>query len=180
MLFRSPSHVGIHGNELADAAARRAAAAPCTRRLPLPARNYYPLVRSYMLSKWQAEWDSCASSKLRSIKPTLEPWQSCLQGNRLQEVVLCRLRIGHTYSTHSYLLSGGEQPLCSRCSVPLTVAHLLLLCSHLEPARTRHLGRIAPNTTIRHLLGDESPHVSSGNIFSYIQSIRFPVIYSSY
>ena len=175
-----PSHVGIHGNELADASARRAAAAPCTRRLPLPARDYYPLVRPYIMSKWQTEWDLCAASKLRGIKPTLEPWQSCLQGNRFQEVVLCRLRIGHTYATHSYLISGGEQPTCSRCSVPLTVAHILLQCPRLEPYRTRHLGRIASNTTIRHLLGDESPHVSSGNIFSFIQSIRFPVIYSSY
>ena len=38
-----PSHVGIAGNELADAAARRAAGAPCTRHLPLPARDFYPL-----------------------------------------------------------------------------------------------------------------------------------------
>ena len=174
-----PSHVGIEGNELADAAARRAAAAPCTRRLPLPARDFYPLVRPFMLSKWQAEWDLCVRNKLRELKPTLEPWQSCLQGNRFQEVVLCRLRIGHTYATHSYLLSGGEQPLCNRCSVPLTVAHVLLSCPLFERNRTRYLGCIAPGTTIRHLLGDESPWVLSGNIFSFIRSVNFQVIYST-
>ena len=38
-----PSHVGTTGNELADAAARRAASAPCTRRSPLPASTFIPL-----------------------------------------------------------------------------------------------------------------------------------------
>ena len=43
-----PSHVGITGNELADAAARRAASAPCTRRLPLPARDFCPAVNQFV------------------------------------------------------------------------------------------------------------------------------------
>ena len=48
-----PSHVGITGNERADAAARRASSVPCTRRLPLPARDLYPAIGSYVLSQWQ-------------------------------------------------------------------------------------------------------------------------------
>ena len=43
-----PSHVGIAGNEFADAAARRAASAACTRRLPLPARDFYPAASSFL------------------------------------------------------------------------------------------------------------------------------------
>ena len=61
-----PSHVGISGNEIADAAARRAAAAPCTRRLSLPACDFYPVVSSLALSQWQEEWDLERSNKLRS------------------------------------------------------------------------------------------------------------------
>ena len=174
-----PSHVGITGNELADAAARRAAAAPCLRRLPLPARDFYPAIQTFTMSSWQAEWHLQGSGKLRSVKPTLEPWQSCFQSNRHQEVALCRLRIGHTYATHGYLLRGEEQPTCSRCAVPLTVSHVLLSCPLAEPNRTRYLGRIAPDTTIRHLLGDDSPWVLSGNIFSFIRSINFQAIYST-
>ena len=48
-----PSRVGVSGNEQADAPARRAAAAACTRRLPLPARDFYPAVKSFTLSQWQ-------------------------------------------------------------------------------------------------------------------------------
>ena len=68
-----PSHVGITGNELADAAARRAACAPCTRRLPLPARDYCPAVKVFVQSKWQEEWEA-KPSKLRELKLILKPW----------------------------------------------------------------------------------------------------------
>ena len=63
-----PSHVGITGNELADAAARRAASAPCTRRFPLPARDFYPAVSSFAKAQWQRGWDKLRESKLRQLK----------------------------------------------------------------------------------------------------------------
>ena len=53
-----PSLVGIVGNELADAAARRAVSASCTRRLPLPARDFYPAAGSFVHSQWQQLWDA--------------------------------------------------------------------------------------------------------------------------
>ena len=173
-----PSHVGIAGNELADTAARRAASAPCTRRLPMPARDFYPAVSSFILSQWQQAWEAQAHNKLRELKPTLKPWPSSSRKNRHEEVVLCRLRIGHTYATHGYLLRGEERPVCPRCCVPLTVAHVLLACPHLSQSRARRLGRTAPDLTLRHLLGDESVWVHSGSLFSFIHDIKLPVIYS--
>ena len=171
-----PSHVGITGNELADAAAKRAACAPCTRRLPLPARDYYPAVKVFAQSQWQEEWES-QPSKLRELKPILKPWGSSLRRNRQEEVMLCRLRIGHTYATHGHILRGEEKPVCPRCRVPLTVAHVLLSCPRLRGSRARHLGHIASNVTLRHILGDESNWVLTGSLFSFFRAIHFPVIY---
>ena len=139
-----PSHVGIAGNELADAAARRAASVPCTRRLPLPARDFYPAIGSYVLPQWQQSWDTLAGNKLRELKPTLRAWPSSLCRRRRDEVTLCRLRIGHTYATHGYLLHGEERPICPLCQVPLTVAHILLACRRYSGNRARHLGMSAP------------------------------------
>ena len=107
-----PSHVGIHGNERADAAARRAASAPCVRRLPLPARDFYPACRTFMQSEWQHAWDAQRQNKLREVKPTLEAWTSSARSARLEEVTLCRIRIGHTYATHGHLLRGEDRPSC--------------------------------------------------------------------
>ena len=173
-----PSHVGVSGNEHADAAARRAAAAPCTRRLPLPARDFYPAVKSFTLSQWQLMWEAQSNNKLRELKPILKLWPSSYRRKRHEEVTLCRLRIGHVYATHKYLLCGEARPECPLCHVPLTVAHVLLRCPRHRSSRRRHLGYIAPDVTLRHLLGDDSVWIQTGSLFSYLQDMKFAVIYS--
>ena len=39
---------------------------------------------------------------------------------RREEIILARLRIGHTRITHSYLLKQEEQSYCIGCDVPFT------------------------------------------------------------
>ena len=117
-----PSHVGVAGNERADEAAKRAAQAQCTRFLPLPARDSFSVCSIYARQNWQGEWENSGQSKLKAIKPRLVPWQSSLRTSRVEEVTLCRIRIGHTLATHRYLLCGDPRPCCSRCGEPLTVS----------------------------------------------------------
>ena len=50
------------------------------------------------------------------------------QSFRREEVVLTRLRIGHTRLTHSYVLEREDQPLCISCNEPSTVKHFLIDC----------------------------------------------------
>ena len=174
-----PSHVGISGNELADAAARRASSVPSTRRLPLPARDFYPAVNAFVRNQWQLSWDTQANNKLRELKPTLGHWPSSARKSRCEEVSLCRLRVGHCYATHGYLLRGEDRPTCPSCRAPLTVAHVLLECPRHNSSRVRLLGRLSPPVTLRHLLGDDSHWVRSGSLFSFFRDIKFPIIYSS-
>ena len=173
-----PSHVGIVGNELADAAARRAASAFCIRRLPLPARDFYPAAGSFVHSQWQQLWDAQGRNKLKELKPALTNWSSCSRKSRHQEVVLCRLRIGHTYATHGHLLRGEERPQCPCGNEPLTVAHVLLTCQRYAEKRRRILGCIPLTVPLRQLLGDDSPWIGNNSIFSFIRDIDFPVIFS--
>ena len=51
--------------------------------------------------------------------------------NRKEEVTLSRLRIGHTWITHSYLLEGKQQPMCYACQTKYTVKHILIECTDL-------------------------------------------------
>lgn len=44
-----PGHVGIAGNERADAAAKRAAQRPSTRRFPVPARDFYSTISTSLI-----------------------------------------------------------------------------------------------------------------------------------
>ena len=43
-----------------------------------------------------------------------------------------RLRIGHTWLTHSFILRKEPLPLCTYCGANLTIKHLLLECTHLN------------------------------------------------
>ena len=46
--------------------------------------------------------------------------------SRRKEIILVRLRIGHTSLTHSYLLKREEQPYCIGCDTPFTVRNFLI------------------------------------------------------
>ena len=83
-------------------------------------------------------WDIAIDNKLHSIKPILGEWRPACRINRKEEVGLTRLRIGHSYATHSYLLKGEEQPMFIHCDAPFTIKHVLLNCVDFENARNRY------------------------------------------
>ena len=70
-----------------------------------------------------------------NIKPTIGEYQSVVRNIRREEVVLARLRLGHTRVTHSHLLQGEEQPQCVGCDAPFTVRHFLLECGDFAQVR---------------------------------------------
>ena len=48
--------------------------------------------------------------------------------DRKEDVILTRLKIGHTRLTHKHYLLNEEQPECIPCDCPLTVKHILIEC----------------------------------------------------
>ncbi|MPC66277.1 hypothetical protein E2C01_060424 [Portunus trituberculatus] len=50
----------------------------------------------------------------------LHDWTNTHIRDRRTQIVLARLRIGHTYLTQSYLLTRDPPPYCDDCQVPLT------------------------------------------------------------
>ena len=77
------------------------------------------------------------------INPSIQPY--FIAGlSRKDEVVIHRVRIGHTRLTHSYLMEGGlidDPPLCPYCfDFSLSVKHLMIECDHFEVSRLRYYG----------------------------------------
>ena len=56
--------------------------------------------------------------------------------NRRKEIILARLRIGHSYKTHTYLLKEGRRASMP-CYAPFTIKHILVDCVDLAPTRQR-------------------------------------------
>ena len=137
-----PSHVGINGNEQADSEAKAALSGPEPVDRLIPSTDFIPKVKTYIKYLWQDRWDSKhihnRPIKLYTINPDIKPFY--INGlSRKDEVIIHRLRIGHTRLTHSYLMENGPIPLCLCCqTVPISVKHLLIECPQLAGIRSRY------------------------------------------
>ncbi|KAI5754759.1 hypothetical protein M8J77_011221 [Diaphorina citri] len=127
-----PSHSGISGNEIVDRATRQLDGAEIVN-LSSPA-DLISVGKKYIYEKWQKSWTDLINNKLKSIKPTIGPWTVSDCNSRYEEVVLTRVRIGHTRLTHSYLFTRSDPPSC-QCGIPLTIRHLLECRAYINPSR---------------------------------------------
>uniref|UniRef100_A0A1B0CYZ6 Uncharacterized protein n=1 Tax=Phlebotomus papatasi TaxID=29031 RepID=A0A1B0CYZ6_PHLPP len=132
-----PSHLGVAGNEEADRLAGR--------HQEIPNELYPPTTKDLLLKaeftvkqEWETQWSRTRGDKLGEIKTTMEAWDTSYRSSRREEVWLCRLRIGHSYLTHSYILEREESPICEHCNNDLSIKHLLLECPNYAELRRKH------------------------------------------
>jgi len=103
--------------------------------------------------------------KYRVIKPTTGSYQYKSSLSRRDAVLINRLRIGHTRLTHSYLLSGNDQPVCSACQSPLTVKHFLIECVNFAAIRSRYFSASS--------IKDVFENVNAQGVIDFIKEIQF-------
>ena len=129
-----PSHICIQRNEMVDKQAKTSHSLEPTS-FKIPFSKFKPSINKYISEEWQNLLINSIGTKLLDIKPTIGEYQSVVRNIRKEEVVLARLRLGHTRVTHSYLLLGEEQPQCVGCDAPFTVRHFLLECGDFAQVR---------------------------------------------
>ena len=98
-------------------------------------------IQPFISSLWQERWDKEVGNKLHAIMPQIDEkyYSGCT--NRKDEVIINRLRIGHTRLTHSFRMENRPHPpLCDQCEGDheLTVKHILIECNFLKIIRRRH------------------------------------------
>lgn len=164
-----PAHVGVAGNENADVAAK--AAVTMTQLQPqLPLGDWVSSLKPYVMGLWQSEWSAQPrTNKLRTLKPSVNLWPSSLWPHRHLEVLLTRLRIGHTRLTHGYLMSSphGQAPVCPSCTTPLTIRHIFMDCPATLPHRISCFG----NKTFDTIISD-SPSFSMSSILRFLRRLN--------
>ena len=107
----------------------------------LPCTDVFMKIQPFVSSLWQERWDKEVGNKLHAIMPQIDEkyYSGCT--NRKDEVIINRLRIGHTSLTNSFRMENRPHPpLCDQCEGDheLTVKHILIECNFLKIIRRRH------------------------------------------
>ena len=164
-----PAHVGIQGNESADAAAKLACATELLDQA-VPYEDWRTHIKHLVFQTWQNDWlDTPITNKLRSIRDTVYRWPSSTQPSRRYEVLLTRLRLGHAKFTHGHLMQTPHtHPIeCDSCLTPMTVAHLLVDCP--VHANSRQKFNVP---TLEGILA-ESPNFSMSKLVMFLNETGF-------
>ena len=136
-----PSHIGIPGNEVVDKFAKRGLGRQTTNKLKLPHSDCKPLIKPFIHSKWQNIWNDeiDKNKKLREIQPSLNNIIPVSRKSRREELILNRLRIGHTYFTHSFIRKREPPPECISCDCVFSVKHIMLECAEYSEFRRDYI-----------------------------------------
>ena len=169
----TPAHIGITGNEMADRRAKQALQLDECDITPLPIdyRDLLPKVKHSIRALFSSLWRQSDHTFLKVVKPETGEWLSSYRSSRRDEVVIARLRVGHTRLTHSGVIRSSTHDRCTSCDLPLTVVHVLLRCNiYVDARRDLRLkcARLNIPFDLRHLLGDEHPSVLEG-VLSFLR-----------
>ena len=107
----------------------------------LPCTDAFIKIQPFVSSLWQKRWDKEVGNKLHAIMPQIDDKYYLGCANRKDEVIINRLRIGHTRLTHSFRMENRPHPpLCDQCEGDheLTVKHILIECNFLKIICRRH------------------------------------------
>ena len=160
-----PSHISIKGNEEADEAAKETLSLNEASKT-IVASDLGNKINDLLQEEWQREWESepNLNNKLKRVLPKLNESHTPKGMTRRDGTVCARLRIGHSYLTHCYLLKGEPQPFCISCNEALTINHLLTNCAEFADSRRKHYS----TNTLEEVL-------SSGNyahVLSFLKEIN--------
>ena len=142
-----PSHCGIDGNERVDQLANETLDHDMDPLVGVHCADLKPQVNSYIQQLAQIKWDVAVHGRdLYFVKPTLGPPKKFQHLARAEEVVITRLRIGHTKATKSHILSRGPSTTCHHCGQTLAIDHMLLECAVLQECRDEYYTADSLNT----------------------------------
>src|SRR2546426_12467450 len=107
--------MGIKGNEKADEAAKSALLLPVDKNIKISYTDMRSAITAHFKGLFQSRWNDLQFNKIKSVKEHVG--KTVLKGIsfRSNETVLHRARIGHTRTTHRYLLNRQNVLDCTQC-----------------------------------------------------------------
>jgi len=126
-----PSHVGIHGNEAADAAAKEGLnLSDVNSTAYIEWSEMKTKIQRCILNKWQSEYtESLVEAFYKEIEPLVSTSMKYVDAPRRREVQITRLRLDKAVlNSHLHKMKRHPDGSCKECDVPDTTKQLLLDC----------------------------------------------------
>ena len=126
-----PSHIGIEGNEKADALAGSATAKPnVDMEIKWELSDSYAHIGRYITALWQGQWNDGTTWRHRhAVGPVIMSDSRIVYRSRSLEVMAHRLRLGKCgLNAYLHAMDRHDTGLCEKCQVPETIGHYLLEC----------------------------------------------------
>ena len=137
-----PSHCSILGNETVDSVAREAHNLDLITKNPIPVMEDFHRCRKGIERRWLLDREaSLRMSHLGKVrkKNIAAPLETGMT-NRLINVAILRLRIGHTsLNYHLHRLRLVNSSLCEHCGEEETISHVLVRCPRYFSHRTKFI-----------------------------------------
>jgi len=128
-----PSHIGIKGNETADSFAKHSLPSPL-----IYTPNFTDIARH--LKQW-------LDNELINTLETASPWYKLVKPltfphkyemNRRQQIIINRIRLGHTKFTNAHYINRNLSSICPMCNIsPISLTHIITSCPALTLQRTK-------------------------------------------
>ncbi len=132
-----PAHVGITGNEMADRLAKRALTKENVEvQVNVSKAEVKCIIWGKINKTWQYRWDREEKGRhLYQIQRNVKE-DRVGRGNRREEAVMTRLRLGHFSLNKTLKMIGKHQTgLCEGCREEESVEHIIMTCKRYETQR---------------------------------------------
>ena len=133
----------------------------------IPYTDIKPSITIHIINKWQTLWDEFPDNKLHQIEPIIGVRHLSIlsERSRREEIVLSRIRVGHSHFTHCFFLLKGEPPpFCIPCNQIFSVKHILIDCVDFSDSRNHYFkGTISLAQLFR--------EVNTNKILAFIKAI---------
>ena len=120
-----------------------------------PYSDLKPRISQYVNSLFQVKWDVCVVNKLHEINESFLPSLKIYPDNRKEDIILTRLRIGHSQLTHKHYLGNEDPPECIPCKCNWQFQkHVLIECVDTADIRKQFFNCPDLKTLLNSVAGD--------------------------
>ena len=126
------------------------------------------------MEEWQQGWDGEGRGRqYYHIESKVGGSRTCRNGSRREEVILTRLKLGHSGLNKTLQLMGKHDTgLCEECQEEETVEHAMMNCRMYEREReimVEELTSEGVEITFKNIISAAEKNVGRGTVFRYIR-----------